>query len=197
MVRVVSVAYSTTPGPANHPRVRLGQYAAWTRAVPAWPEHLVQLADKIPALSGNGTGGPTPGVRRQFGLTALRGCFVREITGGAVGGTRFDNLMCDGFLPLLSARMERSFFLFWFHWYAGDLPPRLATVLRSLGVFQGRAQPACHGPAQGLLGWMLAREGRSNAGTSAPAPLEAAGAGIRQDPTPSGNLSGEQVQQHD
>jgi serine/threonine protein phosphatase PrpC len=31
-------------------------------------------------------------------------------------------------------------------------------VLKSLAVFDGHAQPACHGLAQGLLGWMLARE---------------------------------------
>jgi hypothetical protein len=95
---------------------------------------------------------------------------AQEITSAAVGGTRFDNLMCDGFLPLLSARTERDFLPFWFHWFAGDLPPRLTTVLRSLGVFHGRMQPACHGPAQGLLGWMLAREGQSAACASARAP---------------------------
>jgi len=37
-------------------------------------------------------------------------------------------------------------------------------VLKSLGVFNGRAQPACHGFAQGLLGWMLLQEAGSDVG---------------------------------
>jgi hypothetical protein len=41
--------------PANHPRVRLGQYAAWTRAQPEWPEQLVKLAAGFPALPGEGS----------------------------------------------------------------------------------------------------------------------------------------------
>jgi len=156
--------------PANHPRVRLRQYAAWTGAVPGWPERLAHLAGGIPGLPEDRGGGPTPLVRRQLGLTALRTRFAMEITHGAVGGTRFDNLVCDGFLPLLAAGVERSYFPLWFHWFAGDLPARVTTAIRSLGVFHGRAQPACHGPAQGLLGWML----RQEAGRTAPiAPLPA------------------------
>lgn len=182
--------------PANHPRVRLGQYAAWTRARPAWPERLAQLAGGLRALPAEGNGWPTTTVRRRLGLTALRARLAQEITSEAVGGTRFDNLICDGFLPLLSARTERSFFPFWFHWFAGDLPPRLTTVLRSLGVFHGRSQPACHGPAQGLLGWMLAREAQSTSCASAPSSLESAGAGTRQDPAAGGTESGQQVHQH-
>jgi hypothetical protein len=33
--------------------------------------------------------------------------------------------------------------------------------LRHLGYFDARRQPSCHGVAQGLLGWWLAREPRS------------------------------------
>ena len=35
-------------------------------------------------------------------------------------------------------------------------------------VFDGRAQPACHGLAQGLLGWMLARESGQDFSGSVP-----------------------------
>ncbi len=150
--------------PANHPRVRLGQYATWTRAQPGWPEQLVKLAAGFPALPGGSNAWPTTIVRRRLGLPALRARLAREIAAGAVGGTRLDNLVCDGFLPLLAAHMERSLFPLWFHWFAGDLPPRLITVLKSLGVFNGRAQPACHGFAQGLLGWMLAQEAGRDVG---------------------------------
>jgi len=47
---------------------------------------------------------------------------------------------------------------FGFIWWPGDLPPRLAQVLRTLEVFSGRTRPASHGVAQGLLGWALERE---------------------------------------
>jgi len=144
--------------PANHPYLRLGQYAAWSRAQPDWPGRLVNLAEGFPLLAREDVTRPTAAVRRRIELPVWRTRLAREIASEAVGGTRFDNLVCDGFLPLLAAKAERDLFPLWFHWLAGDLPPRLGTLLRSLAVFDGQAQPACHGVAQGLLGWMLARE---------------------------------------
>lgn len=144
--------------PANHPYLRLGQYAAWCQAQPDWPGQLVKLAGEIPAVPAKLDVQPTAAVRLRLGIRALHDRLAREVTTESVGGTRLDNLICDGFLPLLAARTDRDLFPFWFHWYCGDLPPRLGTVLRSLGLFDGRTQPACHGLAQGLLGWMLAQE---------------------------------------
>jgi hypothetical protein len=63
-------------------------------------------------------------------------------------------------LPLLAAEAGQTLDAPWFHWYPGDLPPFLMSGLRQLGVFDGRKQPACHGIAQGLLGWLLEREAR-------------------------------------
>jgi hypothetical protein len=148
--------------PANHPCRRLGQYAAWSRARPDWPDRLVKLAEGFPTFAGEDDGQPTAIVRRRIKLSVLRARLAREIATDAVGGTRFDNLVCDGFLPLLAAKAERNLFPLWFHWLAGDLPPRLGLILRSLAISDGRGQPACHGVAQGLLGWMLAREAGAN-----------------------------------
>ncbi|HUG09492.1 MAG TPA: DUF2851 family protein, partial [Opitutaceae bacterium] len=36
--------------PANHPRLRLAQYAAWTSAVPDWPDRLARLAKSLPQI---------------------------------------------------------------------------------------------------------------------------------------------------
>ncbi len=141
--------------PANHPRERLRQYAAWTRARPDWPARLQLLAAEIPDFMAEAG---TPAVRKRCHLGALRIRLADDLTAGVVAGTRLDNLVCDGFLPLLAARTRRSFLLPWYHWFAGDLPPRLRMALRALAVCDGRAQPVCHGLAQGLLGWMLARE---------------------------------------
>jgi len=84
------------------------------------------------------------------------------VCGEAVGGTRLDNLICDGFLPLLAARTgrERESSGLWFHWFPGDLPPSVGAGLRRLGLSGTRAQSACHGLGQGLLGWLLDHEAR-------------------------------------
>lgn len=140
--------------PANHPRARLRQYAAWARARPDWPARLAAFAT---GEAGVTTAGVTGDVRRVHRFAARREQFA-ELCGGAVGGSRLDNLVCDGFLPLLAARSGRELTGWWFHWFPGDLPPQLTRELRRLGVFAGRAQPAHHGAAQGLLGWLLARE---------------------------------------
>jgi hypothetical protein len=93
-------------------------------------------------------------------LTTLRTCIAAEICADAISGTRLNTLICDGFLPLIAAKTSRDVERFWQHWFCGDLPPWLASGLRQLGYFDGRAQPASHGSAQGLLGWFLARETR-------------------------------------
>ena len=148
--------------PANHPHLRLGQYAAWCRAQPDWPGRLVTSAGDLPARPRESCAQPTSIVRRQLEMPRWRHRLAQEIATESVGGTRFDNLVCDGFLPLLAGKTDRDLFPLWFHWYCGDLPPRLGAVLKSLGLFDGRAQPACHGLAQGLLGWMLAQENQPN-----------------------------------
>lgn len=141
--------------PANHPRQRLRQYLAWCRERPDWPSTLVAFAEKLPDVA---VGAVTGEVRWEHELTALRAEWVRAVCAEVVGGTRFDNLVCDGFLPLLAVRTGRELGGLWFHWFAGDLPPLLPRALRQLQVFEGRTHPACHGPAQGLLGWLIERE---------------------------------------
>ena len=141
--------------PANHPRVRLQQYAAWAGAVPDWPQRLVEIAPELPLVS---TAAETGRVRREYKLTAWRKTLAQRIGGDRIGGTRLDNLICDGWLPLLAAQGRQDLAGLWYHWFPGDLPPYLTKALRELGVFDGRANPACHGTAQGLLGRGLAQE---------------------------------------
>jgi hypothetical protein len=143
--------------PANHPRVRLRQYAEWTRERPDWPARLGALARTLPTASGAADGAAVD-FRRTHELAKLRARLAREIGADAVGGTRLDNLVCDGFWPLLAARGADGFFAWWFYWPTGDLPPQVTGALRALGVFTHHAKPACHGFAQGMLGWLLARE---------------------------------------
>ena len=141
--------------PANHPRTRLRQYAAWVRERPDWPAQAWALAPSTPLVD---AGASTRDSRKQHGLTGWREQVADRLCAGAVGGTRLDNLICDGLLPLIAAETGRDVFGLWYHWFPGDLPAGLTGGLRHLGFFDGRAHPACHGAAQGLLGWLLEHE---------------------------------------
>lgn len=145
--------------PLNHPRLRLRQYAEWCAARPDWPAGLRDhsrvrgLAAASPRLGGN-----TGAWRRAAGLTRLRAGLCDGLCAGAVGGSRFDNLVGDGLLPLLAAETGLDLEAAWSGWFAGDAPEAVVRVLRELGVFAGRDRPVAQGPVQGVLGWMLAHE---------------------------------------
>ncbi len=145
--------------PANHPRTRLRQYAAWTQGCPAWPARLEGWVAPLTAGAALATG--TREARRINRFPALRSRVSAEICAGALGGSRLDTLVCDGFLPLLAAAVDGGEDLcqgVWHHWFAGDFPPFVVRGLRELGVCDGPSRPACHGAAQGLLSWLLERE---------------------------------------
>jgi len=142
--------------PANHPQARLRQYAAWNRCVPDWPDRLLAWADTLPPLPDPAA--PTREARRQLALAAARRQLPEQVLGRALGGTRLDNLVTDGFLPLIAARTGRDLAPAWFHWYLGDIPDQVRQALRHLGLARPPDQPACHGFGQGLLGWLIARE---------------------------------------
>ncbi len=143
--------------PANHPLTRLRQYAAWTRARPDWPEQLTEWGRNLPA-GGEDAPASTAPARRAMALQMRRGRLAMDVAGLAVSGGRLDNIACDGFLPLLAAHTGRELFAVWFHWFTGDVPDQVRRGLLKLGAAGGRAQPLCHGYAQGLLGWLLGRE---------------------------------------
>lgn len=141
--------------PANHPRTRLRQYSDWTRQFPDWPARVLEMARTLPPAT---VSGGTRDVRRGHRFTLLRKQIASDVGANAISGTRLNNLICDGLFPLLAAEGARDLEGSWHHWFCGDLPPWLVSGLRQLGYFDGHAQPASHGAAQGLLGWFLARE---------------------------------------
>lgn len=144
--------------PANHPRNRLRQYAAWTLARPDWPSRLTAWWQELPQLDVDAA---TRSVRREQRFAELRQHVAAGVCGGAIGGSRLDNLVCDAFLPLIAAQAENQMgYAWWFHWFCGDMPPFVNAGLRQLGVWDARVQPACHGLVQGLLGWLIEREVR-------------------------------------
>jgi len=143
--------------PANHPRLRLRQYAAWARARPGWPAGLAEWSERLPAMSADA---PTRAVRRSPAFVRLHNALARTAGGAVAGHGRFDTLVCDGFLPLLAARAGSS--------AAQLFPSGIIGLRRSAGRHHPRIAPPRRlrrtGQAplpwdgQGLLGWMIERE---------------------------------------
>ncbi|HVU18229.1 MAG TPA: DUF2851 family protein [Candidatus Didemnitutus sp.] len=140
--------------PANHPRVRLEQYARWVQARPRWPDRLVPLLGILANPDRSGAPGP-----RKFraDIPRCRSAFAEDVTGGVLDGPRLDTLICDGFLPLIAAQGQEHFDA-WFDWYLGDVPAGVKNGLRRLGLIGRPGHPACHGMGQGLIGWFLANQ---------------------------------------
>ncbi len=144
--------------PLNHPRLRLQQYAAWCSARPDWPGRLRENARLRELAACSRTESLVGDWRRTVRLKDRRVRLQDELCAGALSGSRLDNLVCDGFLPLLAAETDLDLKEVWSGWFAGDAPAAVVRVLRALGVFDGRTRPVAQGPIQGLLGWMLAHE---------------------------------------
>ena len=141
--------------PANRPRVRLRQYSAWTQDRPEWPARLIDFARQLPDLP---AGESTATVRRIFRISGLRRKWNDVVAGGSIRGTRFDNLVCDCFLPLLAANGVCEPKELWFQWFSGDAPVLWKQALQELDIFEARTRPVSHGMMQGLLGWLIERE---------------------------------------
>ncbi len=114
------------------------------------------------ALAGHGIALPTALVRKQAGLPKLRETIAHDLLPDAIGGSRLDTLICDGFLPLVAVATGHELLPVWFHWYLGDLPAEMSRALRETGIAGQSAPPLCHGWGQGLLGWMLERDARAS-----------------------------------
>jgi len=141
--------------PANHPLARLRQYQAWIQAKPAWPEALRAMAGM---QSEEISGANTPQVRKQLMMSKRRELWMEAIAASVVSGSRFDTMICDGFLPLVAAETKADLSALWFHWFLGDVPDGLRKALVMLGMAGVPQAPFCHGWAQGFLGWLAERE---------------------------------------
>lgn len=154
--------------PANQPRTRLKQYAAWCAAVENWPEKLQRVGASI-ALPQGAEDGTTTHFRKRTELTSLADRLGRTVCGDTIGGTRRFTLLADGFWPLLAAQVtDRStvFRPYWFHGYCGDLPTSITHLLVALELTKRGVSPLCHGLAQGMLGWVWREEERQQQTTA-------------------------------
>ncbi len=166
--------------PANQPRRRLAQYAEWVAARPDWPARLAALGREPSAgarQAGSARGDSAPDLRQHrkaLGLAVWRRRLAEEVAAGRLGGTRFDTMVCDAWLPLLAARAQSEgdeagaarLAEFWQAWTPGDAPEELARLAREFGGEGGRGgAPLSQGHLQGLLGWLATLLARAGQGT--------------------------------
>lgn len=134
--------------PANLPLNRLTQYKDWVDKKPNWPGDLELLAADLSAV---GRCSVVEVDRKTLKISALRAQVSKSIVGNSVGGTRIENLICDGFLPLMAARREDSLFAYWFHWFPGDIPSALKKLIKTSCRDANPKLPLCNGSIQGAL----------------------------------------------
>lgn len=146
--------------PANHPLRRLRQYAAWVARVPDWPDRVSSHLAGVPAADGQLTWGGAE--RKRLQVARLRRALQVELTGNLLTGTRLDNLVCDGLLPLMTASSGRDLLPLWFNWFVGDVPAEVRRGLTTLDLAGPGVGPQSHGWAQGLLAWMIERGSRAS-----------------------------------
>ncbi|HCR30489.1 MAG TPA: hypothetical protein DIV79_10775 [Opitutae bacterium] len=147
--------------PANYPRLRLEQYLNWVRENPDWPNDLEKWASKLSVCDPSASPS-TSAFRREVDMPRLKRELGASVCSTRVGGSRIDTLICDGFLPLVSAQAEVPLFNLWFHWNVGDAPEGAISSLRKLSVLESRRFPRANGWVQGLLKLRAAHEDRSS-----------------------------------
>ncbi len=142
--------------PANHPVVRLEQYLNWVKHRPAWPGRLAEEIAGWPGI--DEAPGDTeallelaPAFRRDYELPLRHRRLAEFVAAGAVPGTRFTTLVCDGFLPLAAAGGEQGLFPYWFYWYTGDAPESVREILKTAEITDGRTISQSNGWTQGVL----------------------------------------------
>ncbi|MDG2166461.1 MAG: DUF2851 family protein [Opitutales bacterium] len=138
--------------PANHPNIRLGQYFEWVHARPNWPENLVSWGNEFQRAENLA---PATYSRKSLQLGSRKRNLAKHVLANTVGGTRIENLVCDGFLPFLAARSGDDYFMPWYHWFPGDVPSALKQLFRRLGEESSAMGPHSNGAYQGLVGCLL------------------------------------------
>ena len=145
--------------PANSPKRRLEQYAKWIQKRPDWPMRLAALGGELAKCSEIVVQDDLRQRRRAANLAVWRKRLATEVAGQEIGGTRFDSMVCDAWLPLLAARegacsSTQGLELCWRDWWTGDCPAELIKLAREFGGSRTTDSGLGQGTVQGFLGWV-------------------------------------------
>ena len=138
--------------PANHPKLRLKQYAKLWRSNPNW---ITQVENtKIPKSKKN-----LQLNRETLGIHALRKIWKEEILVQSFGGGKIDTLWIDVCLPILSVIHGKDYFDVWYYWPPGDFPLFLRSFVKEAEVAGNcRENPFSNGVLQGALGYCIKKQ---------------------------------------
>ncbi len=156
--------------PANSPKRRLEQYGKWIEMRPDWPMRLAQVGAELAKCGENLQRYDLRHRRRTVRLAEWRKRLAVEVTGNQLGGTRFDSMVCDAWLPLLAAREQvesasAGLEMCWRDWWTGDSPAELIKLAREFGDEQTLGGGLGQGTVQGFLGWLADLLDRAGRGT--------------------------------
>ena len=135
----------TTSGvrPANQPKIWLEQFFLWVSAQPHWQEVLLELVNR--PLMGQISDVSTAQFRKKADLFWLQCTFSDRSVSGRKSGSKLDTLICDGFLPFLSAHSGADLSGPWFHWFAWNAPETLGKTLKGLEILETDWFPKSNG----------------------------------------------------
>ena len=132
--------------PANHPKLRLRQYAAICAANPDWPDRLWEHLKEAPVIHAT----EPSEFRKAAGTKELHALISQEVFQGRIGSKRLNTLLCDAVFPLAGVALDERWAAYWRHWYPGDFPDAFARFYRQTGLSEARI-PMSNGIMQGIL----------------------------------------------
>ena len=135
--------------PANHPHLRLEQYARLWKQNPNWIKSILQM--KIPEPNKEREDN-----RKSLGLAKLNTEWTNHVMGGVWGGSRINTLWIDACLPLLSEINQVDYFTTWFFWYAGDFPKVIHEISQQAKIAgHSKHSPFSNGTLQGVFEYCI------------------------------------------
>jgi hypothetical protein len=133
--------------PANHPKLRLQQYASICGANPDWPEQLSRVLSGA-VMTDESDVAP---FRKATGAKDFEARISQEIFQGVIGSKRLGSLLCDAVFPLADCALPLNWEGYWQHWYPGDYPGAFSRFYRQAGLTEVKSPPISNGTMQGIL----------------------------------------------
>ncbi|PXA04657.1 hypothetical protein DDZ13_05655 [Coraliomargarita sinensis] len=146
--------------PANHPKLRLKQYARICQANPDWPDKLRQQLSLFSTVDEKETGA----FRKAAGTKERQAQISEDVFQNIIGTKRLNSLLSDAIFPLAKVDLKEDYMTYWQHWYPGDYPDAFSRFHRQAGFSAARI-PMSHGMMQGILA-LFASKGEALDGTS-------------------------------
>lgn len=132
--------------PANHPKLRLRQYAQISAANPDWPDRLMGY---LKATTPTDVNEPAA-FRKMANTKELLEGISGNVFQGVIGSKRLNTLLCDAIFPLAHAALGEGWQAYWQHWYPGDFPDSFSRFYRQAGLADTHV-PMSNGTLQGIL----------------------------------------------